>query len=510
MVSFNSLPTEIILNIASCLRPSISSLNALSQTDKRLYSTLERFLYIEDVQHHQSSSVYWAAEHGNLTTLRKAIKLGKAKIPTRGDYASRLDDGSPRKVITTWGNRGQLYGSIAPSHHWDIDRDHPICIATQNGREEVAKCSPDIRDRDDFCLLSLAIANGSNRAMIRTFIDLGVHQYTHGANSFFPLHIAAFKADQETVGLLLSSTKRGYLPYHIQRAFQVALSAGHAQVALQLFDYGGVNLNCYMDRWTTDRKHYSQPPLACAVLQDNFELAEKFCDNGADADMASASGGRVALFHAVERKNLEMVDLLAKRTTDSIACTRALSLAVQCASSIDDPASPEHQIVEILLNHAVDCNFDDEDIRQPSNQPQFLGPLDSMACIMSNHSTENGKFIPPIVHAVHKGNLRLVKLLLSFGADVNTGYRGLLETSSKLCCGRILSLAKDLGHQDIANFLVESGADPAMGPPLPDDRLKCNSRKCPMWLERLERQWREANPSAEVPAVYAARPNGQT
>lgn len=112
IMSLDSLTTEIILNITSFLSPSLDPLNSLCQTNKRFHSILERYLRTEDVQHHNPSSVYWAAGGGNLYVLRKVINLGKAHTSTRGDYASVRDDGSRKEPTTVWQRRGLLYASF--------------------------------------------------------------------------------------------------------------------------------------------------------------------------------------------------------------------------------------------------------------------------------------------------------------------------------------------------------------------------------------------------------------
>lgn len=501
----NSLPTEIILNIASFLSASLSSLSALTQTSKRLYATLERTLYTEDVQHHGSSSVYWAASRGNLAVLRKAINLGKARIPTRGDFVSVRDDGDGRRLRHIPQNsRGFLYGRLAPQAHWDLDRDHPICLATRNGHEHLVTflldevgCSPHIRDRQDFCLLSLAIMGGSSEEIIGTFLHLGVHHYVQSINGYYPLQIAAYKGDRVVVESLLASTPPNYAEEQIQDSFQCAFLAKQISVALLLLDHGGVNLNCRLDRWTEDRKDYMTTPLGWAVFHEDLDLAKMLLDKGADADFTM--GRRLAvqrrvLFDAVERGRVEMVKFLLKRTSNRVAGTKALSLAVERALSSHDPTSAENKVVKILLENGVSCNFEEDDIRSPPPIPETHGP-GFITCRYPISRKQNGEFIPPIVHAVHAGNLRLVQLLHSHGADVNTGYRQLRVTKSKFCCGKILDLAKDVGHQHIAGFLLKCGAQPGLERPPDKESMSCNGVACPVWKGKIEARWREMYPS---------------
>lgn len=437
--------------------------------------------------------------------LRKAIILGKAHIPTRGDYVSVCDDGSGRRLgHIPQNSRGVFYGKIAPQAHWDIDRDHPICLATRNGHEYLVKflldevgCSPHIRDRQDFCLLSLAIMGGLSEEMIGTFLCLRVHHYVRSINGYYPLQIAVSKGDRNVVQFLLASTPPDYVEEQIQHSFQSALLAKQIPMALLLLDHGGVNLNCSLTRWTEDRKAYMTTPLGWAVFHEDLDLAEELLDKGADADFTmerQLAVPRCVLFDVVERSQVEMVKFLLKRTSNRVACTKALSLAVEYASSSNDPTSAKNKVVKTLLENGVSCNFEEDDIRPPPPIPQTQGP-GVIVCRYPIQRRQNGEFIPPIVHAVHAGNLRLVQILLSYGADVNTSYRQLRIAESKFCCGRILDLAKDLGHQQIAGFLLKCGAQPNLGRPPYKHSMACSGMPCPVFQDWIRARWRERHPS---------------
>lgn len=473
MVALDSLPTEIILHIASFFSHRLDPLNSLCQTSKRLHSILEKVLYTEDIQRHDSSSVYWAAGRGYLPVLRKAMDLGKAHIPTHRDYVSN-------QAAYIGQRTDPLYGRRGPAVYRRSNREHPICRAAQNGHNEMVKflldevgCSPHIRDWRDFCLVSVGIVGGLDKATIQILLDLGVHQYVKNRNGNCPLQIAASRGDEDMVVSLLSSTNPEYLEQQIQDSFHTALLFNQIPVALRLLDHGGVNLNCCMNRWTDDRKIYMTTPLGWAAFHGDLDLVNKFLDKGADADLTLSFGRRLAIerrviFDAVESSQLEMVDYLVKRTSNRVVCTKALSLAVKSALPSNGPDSTQNKVVEILLRNGVSCNFEEEDIQPPPPDPksQFPRPR-NIICGWTISGKENGEFIPPIAYAVNAGNLRLVQLLLSYGADVNTCYRQLSISKSKRCCGRIVDLAKDLGHQEITDFLLKCGALPNLGlPPL--------------------------------------------
>lgn len=497
-MSLDSLPPEIILNIASFFFPSLDPLNSLCQTNKRFHYILERILYTEDVQHHRSSSVYWAAGRGNLTVIRKAINLGKAYIPTSEYYASVQDDESKRQPAIVGQRTGLLYGRPGPTFRGGIEREHPICRAAHNGHDEVVKflldevgCSPHIRDWRGSCLVSVGMVGGLDKETIQVLLDREVHQYVRNTKGSCPLDIAASNGDKDMVELLLLSTRPEYRDQQIQGSFQIALQAKQIPVALQLLDHGGVDMNCHLSPWTKDQKKYMTTPLGWAVFHGYLDLVKEFVEKGADVNFGAMQGERLAvsrrvLFDAVAQKKTDMVQFLVKRTTDRVARTKALSLAVDRASLNDDPASAENEVIEILLKDGVCCNYEEDDIRPPPANPYPQGLGGSTACWFNDGpEKEDGEFIPPIVYAVRAGNLRLVRLLISYGADVDTGYRQLRKTKTKFCCGRILDLAMDLGHQEIVDFLINLGAKPDLGRPSSTNGVNCDRMSCPVFKEDL-------------------------
>ncbi|KAH8806066.1 hypothetical protein F5884DRAFT_886577 [Xylogone sp. PMI_703] len=69
-------------------------------------------------------------------------------------------------------------------------------------------------------------------------------------------------------------------------------------------------------------------------------------------------------------------------------------------------------------------------------------------------------FMPPLIVAISLGNIDLVHLLIDHGANINIGYYGSCEPSSpNRFWGTAIQLAGKLGHQEIVDLLLKSGAD---------------------------------------------------
>lgn len=70
-----SLPDELLLYVSERLE-SEKDINALAQANRRLYQTLDRFLYRYSIQCSKGSALSWASEHGQETTVWKFLNAG--------------------------------------------------------------------------------------------------------------------------------------------------------------------------------------------------------------------------------------------------------------------------------------------------------------------------------------------------------------------------------------------------------------------------------------------------
>ncbi len=161
-----------------------------------------------------------------------------------------------------------------------------------------------------------------------------------------------------------------------------------------------------------------ETPLSVALREQDFELASKLIEAGAEIDM-DIEAGRPFLIDAVEKQDREMLDFLFSHGADV-----------------------EYRGAFPISALAVAASRDDFELMQRC--------LKEGAAVDTRGESGN----PLLVEAVMEENLEKARLLLKNGADVNIrcGENERMELTA-------LSYAIDLGSREIENLLFEHGAD---------------------------------------------------
>ncbi|KAH7123351.1 protein kinase [Dactylonectria estremocensis] len=274
------------------------------------------------------------------------------------------------------------------------------------------------------------------------------HFYNHvtGENKAVPPRATYPYAPKDTA---IPETPNSDVPSRRQKqdALEAALQAGHDHAVSQLLEYG-MDLNVLL--FSANRLS----PLQWATEHEKVGLVRLFLDKGANASFPTGAvrhkhEGGPSLIKAVEKGHQEITKILVMKT-DRVASTRALGLAVD---------RRDIAIVRLLLANGVRCDFEEADRPLPQH------PLDN-GCYFYNLS-EPEEFMPPLARAVKQGNVDLAQLLLSHGADVNTGYHDLSwglaemyqeEEGIMFSCGRAVELAMQLRQPEMVELLLASGA----------------------------------------------------
>jgi ankyrin repeat protein len=93
-----NLPNKLLRDISGNLE-SERDINAIAQTNRRLYCLLDSYLYSYNIQQSGSSALLWAARHGQETTAHKLLRE-KANIQATND-----DDQAPLLLAVEKGHQ---------------------------------------------------------------------------------------------------------------------------------------------------------------------------------------------------------------------------------------------------------------------------------------------------------------------------------------------------------------------------------------------------------------------
>jgi ankyrin repeat protein len=467
-MSLLSLPTELLQHIANEIE-SLETIRAFSCVNSRFYAIFNPVLYQRDARNSISApgsfAVTWAAEHGNLALLKKALSYGAELSPSSPPQKKRRLGPAPGERTCMMGGWHQLLKTDRP--------DHPLCIAVRNGHRNITEflihdqgCDIDMQNQRAFPLLSLAVLYGHVH-LIKFLLELGASsQMTEdyvGRLLRNPLRTAVMEGFEKAMELLLDP---GLHPdcrpsiEQMQDALEFALHSDEEdydnkeKIIRLLLDSGlldgdgdgGLNFSFRDMRVIKPRT-----PLFWAVEQDDIKYLERFLGAGANPNFPSYSvTWKIALVRAVKLKNEDMVKLLLPKT-DRVRRTLALAWSIKLWSPEDEKG---RNIPQILLQNGTLPDYekgDDTFLRSGSRNSAANFDGCTFGVQYPEELTD-----APLVLAVHYGHVELARLLTEHGANVNIRFYELLGNFAEV--SEPLSLATKLGHLEIAEFLRDHGA----------------------------------------------------
>jgi ankyrin repeat protein len=194
----------------------------------------------------------------------------------------------------------------------------------------------------------------------------------------------------------------------------------------------GANVNAAND--------YGITPLSLACSNRNSAMVERLLKAGANPNIALWTG-ETPVMTAARTGNGEAVNSLLNHGADVNAReTRRGQTALMWAIAEGHP-----EVAKILIEHKADIHAKSHVLAADGFQPKVYTTYDGDLRVSSN-----GGFTP-LLFAAQAGDLETTKLLVAAGADVN-------EATDEE--GSALVLASSYGHEQLALYLLEHGANP--------------------------------------------------
>lgn len=387
-------------------------------------------------------------ERALTVSLNKAVKEGKVetvkKLLKTGTNPNSVDATDGRSALTNACKFGHLeIVQVLLDAGANVNRKDKLkdCYGKNISQSPLsAACDRDTQD------------HASVSSISRFLIDYGANLFSaHEKGKDGPLHYAAKHGHIEVVSLLL---EKG-IDVNIKGAWgntalYYAATYGKSLDLVKILLEGGAQINA-MDQDGTNALF-----KLIDGNEDNVEIARLLIDNGAKLEDKGYGG---ALYWAARRGKKKIVELLIERglnvnSTDYKKKEKAVIGAMM---------RKHYDIVKILLEHGADPYTEAEYDGSLLQQAADLGDQDLVKIILEKQKEKKTKPGKPrqsavkksragaLVKAAEKGNLKIVKLLLESGVDIN----------EKLCDREENPLMKTaaFGKIEVIKYLLEKGAD---------------------------------------------------
>ena len=312
----------------------------------------------------------------------------------------------------------------------------------------------------EFTPLTYAVAK-NNLEIVETLIASGAKIDQKDDRGQLPLEIAVERGYIEIVKFLKEKTKSSslqipcvskYTPLKYAKAtndtkidhlsLEKAISEGNSEsVKLLIEKSKGLILNVSICS--------SYTPLTFAIAKNNFKMVELLINAGADVSLEDGKS-RLPLELAVEKNNLEIIQFLIEKTTEQ-------------SKNHWNILSGKAEIKKLLKDKSKDLNISsipsDSICRKYTPLTYAIAINDfeivqELICSGADVNREDDAGWLPLVIAVSKGNLEILKLLLRNGANPNM-------INMKPCTPVEYPLAKAIEINDVeaVEILIEHGAN---------------------------------------------------
>lgn len=253
--------------------------------------------------------------------------------------------------------------------------------------------------------------------------------------------------------------------------FLIATSISNAQVPLieaaKNQDYREIEKQLRLGADLNETHGDGSTALHWAVYRNNDSITRLLLSHGADAN-ATDDHGVTPLSLAALNANPTQISLLLEAGSVVNAARTSGETALMIASHVGST-----EVIQLLLNAGANPNATENSKQHTALMmavaEHHFGAAELLIHNGARVSARSENNYTPLLFAAQQGNINLGRLLLEQGADVNesapdgisgnTNARRALIPNTEASA---LMVAIDSGHEEMAIFLLENGADPEL------------------------------------------------
>ncbi|KYQ92184.1 ankyrin repeat-containing protein [Tieghemostelium lacteum] len=313
--------------------------------------------------------------------------------------------------------------------------DDLFCLCYDNEYEVVQELLKDepsrinITDNTKSTVLHIVTAKGHINTLKVLLTHFNFDINTQNAKGHNPLIIAACNGNLEIFNMILEYGKHNLQlsSNNMETSLFFAVSNGHMEIVKKLLEYSQkVHDEKEHKEYLDSFNIHGVSPIHVAVLKNNMDLLKMLLESGADVN-AYKKDGSTSLHIAAISGNAEAARVLLKNGANIMTANRFGSTPIHEACIKCQP-----EVVEVLLQHEKALvNLKDKDGSSPLH----------LACNLSQSNVQ--------------GNISVVKVLLSHGANINEQDNG---------CATPLHILACIGDKaiEVTKLLLHNGANPTL------------------------------------------------
>lgn len=401
------IPIELLKTIIGYI-DNEASIYATIRTCHLLYNLGIDELYLVNADRGSGSCCDWAALHGRVETLRRALSLGLC-IGTNDRLYDAVSNGH-LEVLQFFIDSDTDGWVTASLNFFDCSGVSLLDLASDNGDLPVVQALLSLCTlKEESIAIHLAVAKGHFNVVL-TLLENGADISIADSSGQTPLHIAVVNQHHDELKLLL---ERGgdvnALDTHQCTPLHMAAKIGNMDITSSLLDYGA-NLSARDDTGFTAFLH--------AVDQGQHRTVQMLLNRGADVNDCTADDMGSTALHLASMKS-------QRADTIDILLERGAAIFAQDACGWT------------ALYRAVEAN-------QIRYLKAFYDKMNGLNLPWDRPDAE-----PLLSVAASRGSVEIARFLLDRGAGV--------EDVDKWGCTALTNAAFD-GHTAMIRFLLERGA----------------------------------------------------